>query len=202
MKKTLIAAAACAAALCAAQPAFAAATVQSCTSNTTNTCTITFNGSTGQYGNSTVTRSPFSDSYLFDLGTGLLSLDLTTTFANATQDIDFSLVQVGTGGNMINVPFVMGTDETYRITGLAVTAGTYMLNLTGARDGGNNNSAFRASYTGNIAFAATPAVPEPATWAMMILGMGAVGFAMRSAKRRSNVKFDAKIKAITAGALA
>lgn len=32
--------------------------------------------------------------------------------------------------------------------------------------------------------AATPAVPEPATWALMILGMGAVGFAMR---RRSKV---------------
>jgi hypothetical protein len=33
--------------------------------------------------------------------------------------------------------------------------------------------------------AATGAVPEPATWAMMILGMGAVGFAMR--RRRKNV---------------
>gem|GEM_PF-5495364 len=46
------------------------------------------------------------------------------------------------------------------------------------------------------------AVPEPATWAMMILGIGAVGFAMRSAKRRSDGKFDAKIKRITAGATA
>ncbi len=42
------------------------------------------------------------------------------------------------------------------------------------------------------------AVPEPATWAMMILGMGAVGFSMRSAKRRSEKKFDAKIKRMTA----
>ncbi|WP_232474386.1 PEPxxWA-CTERM sorting domain-containing protein [Sphingomonas sp. MA1305] len=32
--------------------------------------------------------------------------------------------------------------------------------------------------------AATAAVPEPGTWAMMILGMGAVGLAMRSVKRR------------------
>ena len=46
------------------------------------------------------------------------------------------------------------------------------------------------------------AVPEPATWAMMILGMGAIGFSMRSAKRRSDRKFDAKIKRITEGALA
>ena len=46
------------------------------------------------------------------------------------------------------------------------------------------------------------AVPEPATWAMMILGMGAVGYALRSAKRRSEEKFDAKIKKITYGAIA
>lgn len=190
MKKILIAGATLAAALCASQPAFAAATVQSCGSNTTSTCTISFNGSTGQYGNQTVTVSPFTDSYLFDLGTGLLSLDLTTTYANAAQNINFSLVRVGTGGNMINVPFVMGTDETYRITGLAVNAGTYLLSLTGARATGNSNSAFNASYTGNIAFAATPAVPEPATWALMILGMGAVGYAMRRrAKVNTSVRF-------------
>lgn len=36
-----------------------------------------------------------------------------------------------------------------------------------------------------IGSAATGAVPEPATWAMMLLGMGAVGFAMR--RRKGNV---------------
>ena len=36
----------------------------------------------------------------------------------------------------------------------------------------------------NFSFSAA-AVPEPATWAMMILGMGAVGFAMR--RRNKNV---------------
>jgi hypothetical protein len=43
------------------------------------------------------------------------------------------------------------------------------------------------NFNSNISFAitqATGAVPEPATWAMMILGMGAVGFAMR---RKSKV---------------
>jgi hypothetical protein len=61
-------------------------------------------------------------------------------------------------------------------------------------------STYGANGLGTFSVAApTGAVPEPATWAMMILGMGAVGFAMRSAKRRSDAKFDAKIKAITAG---
>lgn len=46
------------------------------------------------------------------------------------------------------------------------------------------------------------AVPEPATWAMMIVGMSAVGFAMRRKMRESNAKFDAHIKAVTCGAAA
>lgn len=36
---------------------------------------------------------------------------------------------------------------------------------------------------------ATPAVPEPATWAMMILGMGAVGFAMRRRNKDVSTSF-------------
>lgn len=36
-----------------------------------------------------------------------------------------------------------------------------------------------------------PAVPEPATWAMMILGMGAVGYAMRRQKAAGQVSYAA-----------
>ena len=32
-----------------------------------------------------------------------------------------------------------------------------------------------------------PAVPEPGTWAMMLLGFGAIGFSMRSRRRRSGL---------------
>jgi hypothetical protein len=45
-------------------------------------------------------------------------------------------------------------------------------------------------------------VPEPATWAMMIVGFGAIGLAMRSTARRSEQKFDAKVKRISEGAVA
>lgn len=61
----------------------------------------------------------------------------------------------------------------------------------------------RFGYTGTITSLASvfevAAVPEPASWAMMLVGFGAVGLAMRSAKRRSDVKFDMKIKRIAAG---
>ncbi|WP_260599889.1 PEPxxWA-CTERM sorting domain-containing protein [Sphingomonas endolithica] len=46
--------------------------------------------------------------------------------------------------------------------------------------------------------AVTPAVPEPATWAMMILGMGAIGFAMRRRMKVSEVNFTNKVRAIAA----
>ncbi|MEH3159091.1 MAG: PEPxxWA-CTERM sorting domain-containing protein [Sphingomonas taxi] len=82
------------------------------------------------------------------------------------------------------------------------TFGTFNLSsafsgLTSARitaTGPNTNAEF---VLDNVTV--TSAVPEPASWAMMILGMGAVGYALRSAKRRSNAKFDAKIKRMTAG---
>lgn len=45
-------------------------------------------------------------------------------------------------------------------------------------------------------------VPETSTWLMMIGGFGALGAAIRSVKRRSEAKFDAKIKQITEGAVA
>lgn len=51
---------------------------------------------------------------------------------------------------------------------------TYSINLMG---GGQSVTAFAQIGSGFAAPAG--AVPEPATWAMMMLGMGAVGFAMR-----------------------
>ena len=43
---------------------------------------------------------------------------------------------------------------------------------------------------------ATGAVPEPATWAMMILGMAATGFAMRRRIKISEANFTNKVRAI------
>ena len=55
---------------------------------------------------------------------------------------------------------------------------------------------------GTFSTAVTAVVPEPTTWAMMILGFGAIGISLRATKRRSNQKFDTKKKGITDGARA
>ena len=43
------------------------------------------------------------------------------------------------------------------------------------------------------------AVPEPSTWLIMLFGFGMIGYGMRTAKRRSDEKFEIKIKNITYG---
>ena len=57
-------------------------------------------------------------------------------------------------------------------------AGTYDLILVGRAYG-------NSSYSGTINADVTAAVPEPATWAMMLVGFGAVGYTMR--RRKSKV---------------
>lgn len=57
--------------------------------------------------------------------------------------------------------------------------------------GAYGDAYFKASLSSGVA-----AVPEPATWAMMILGMGAVGYAMRRRIKVSEVNFTNHVRAI------
>jgi hypothetical protein len=80
--------------------------------------------------------------------------------------------------------------------GTTATAGNTTYTMTGFgwdRSPANNVSPFnigsggdRADYTGQFSFdQVNGAVPEPATWAMMMIGFGMVGFGLR---RRSKIK--------------
>lgn len=84
--------------------------------------------------------------------------------------------------------------------GTSATVGNMTYTLTGFgwdRSRANNVSRFSAApgddpsdYTGQFSFSAVSgAVPEPATWAMFILGFGAIGGALR---RRGNAVRSAK----------
>ena len=90
----------------------------------------------------------------------------------------FNGVSVFTGATTTGQAF------TARTSGIVTLAGgTYDLTFQ-ALDSGGDNSAF----IDGVSVAA--AVPEAATWGMMILGFGAMGFAMRRrAKVRTNVSF-------------
>jgi len=75
------------------------------------------------------------------------------------------------------------------ILGAQVYAGQSLASL-GLTDG--TSFVYRSSsdsLTINIGQTVTAAVPEPATWGMMILGMGAIGFIMRRRNVTTRVKF-------------
>ena len=146
--------------------------------NTVNNIDFTFG-----YSNSDTT-SPFSEtvSWMNNLS-GLYSISLTTSAvtANGPTDVDISAAFV-TGTNIIGQlnlnPDLANTDlsETYRLLGQALGAGTYTLTVEGTRGA-------IGSYGGNVAFQ-SDAVPEPATWALMLLGFGAIGWQLR--RRRTS----------------
>lgn len=51
-----------------------------------------------------------------------------------------------------------------------------------------------------VVLAAVPGrLPEGATWGMLLVGFGAVGFALRKAKALSDARFEEKIKRLAAG---
>ena len=101
-------------------------------------------------------------------------------------------------GNASNIVFnfnnasftrsVLGTSVTLTGTGVFsngtaadTTAGMFTL-ATSSQNG--MSSDFNFTFTSNLSSAAA-AVPEPATWAMMLVGIGMMGFAMR--RRKKNV---------------
>jgi hypothetical protein len=105
---------------------------------------------------------------------GLYSFSFTTSSANV--NIAQALVS-GTGllGPLSLVKTVDdGTAEQWKLSNYALDAGTYRLTILGSAPGIGD------SLTGTINFAA---VPEPATWALMIGGFGLIGAAARRRTR-------------------
>jgi hypothetical protein len=74
--------------------------------------------------------------------------------------VNFNILSTGTQEfrNLLNQVIVSGANNTLFVSGTT---------------GGN------AAFSGNLSFAAQSAVPEPATWAFMLVGFGAVGYSMR-----------------------
>jgi len=101
-----------------------------------------------------------------------------TSIAVGNNDADFDAVFL-TGGSIVgqfDIPEAMiSTDpfEIFGILGLNLGAGTYTLHLQGTSTG-------NGAFGGNVAFTS---VPEPATWGMMLLGFGAIGYAIRRRRR-------------------
>lgn len=140
------------------------------------------------FGHVGIPLGAFTDLFQFTIpqtgiGSGSVTTG-TTTFAGIT-DLDFSSVLVNgiaatptyrDLSNAVCTTLGVGTcgaTETYSINSVPITAGVLnTISISGTSRG-------NGSFGGNATFTPTPGVPEPSTWAMMLLGFGAIGFAMR-----------------------
>ncbi len=131
-----------------------------------------------QFSNGGISTSSFTDYVLLDVTPYRdLTASLSSTSAGAftfktfglyTGDINGAntLVETGVVGNIFANLSFGGLNE----TGLG---GNYFLKITGIQSGSG-------SYNGNITL--TSAVPEPETYAMMLAGLGLMGFVARRRK--------------------
>ncbi len=103
-----------------------------------------------------------------------------------TQDVDLTFLIKSGLSNLAAT--LNGTPITFKQNGTSfagnlsttVASGQQILQITGT-------SAGKGSYSGNVSF--TSAVPELATWLMMIAGIGFTGFAMRRRKPAYSVNY-------------
>lgn len=131
-------------------------------------------GYSANFGNNGV-GAMFNDSYKFSMpvgssgngGANVISLGgngvIFTAFT--LYETSIGLVSGGTGGTTSSLNFSGGA-----------VPGAYTLNVAGHK----TNSDLAGSYAGNVVVSP---VPEPKTYAMMLLGLGLMGF---SARRRMN----------------
>jgi hypothetical protein len=123
----------------------------------------------------------FDDTFSFLLfSDGVGSGSVSTSFSSAVNSL---IIQSVTVNGTITIPV---TVDSAGFTGasagnIPLFAGQNSIRITGI-------AGVNASYGGNITFAPN-AVPEPATWAMMLVGFGMVGSAMRYRRRSTKVVY-------------
>jgi hypothetical protein len=161
MIKSFVAAAAL---MAAASSAFATATVVNLTQSASNP--LDYTG-----GFNLVHNGAFTDTFTFTpvFSSSLVSAVLTSIGFTSVTDINFTSVKL----NGVSLNIVNGlVDSASTLTQLNIS-GPLSLVVSGT-------SGLNASYSGTINV--TAAVPEPETYALMLGGLGLVGFAARRRK--------------------
>lgn len=120
------------------------------------------------FGNTPGTSGKFLDLFTFTTPkAGRVSITLDSAISGPLTNVNFRHNHVAINGTPLST-LSTGTIELLQIVNQPVAAGLQTLSIEG--------SAQRfGTYTGNVTFA----VPEPAAWTLMILGLGGIGFAMR-----------------------
>lgn len=146
--------------------------------------TPTISGASGSFENPNVTCTTgntvpcqFTDTVSFVTPAGFNSVSsiISSTFNvnNPATQLNFtSVVLNGFAFTIQNGNFDLAT-----LNAIPLAAGaTNTLTITGQTFGD-------ASLSGTLSFGTVAAVPEPGTWALMLLGFGAIGYSMRRRRR-------------------
>ena len=138
----------------------------------------------GNFGNSGIAAGCFTDTFTFTLPTnGFGSGTVTTSASTLSSSTDLDFTSVFINGSLANLTKLNGGLYEVAFANMVPITALQLNTLTV-----NYVSRGAGAYGGQLSFIpSATAVPEPAAWAMMILGMGVVGFALRSAKRKSKV---------------
>lgn len=177
-----------------------AGSVTGVNANTGSGLIVSASGFNSFSGNLNSVGSTFSVANLFTIGTGESSVDLDDLFSKpVTVNLAFTsptgTSPTSTGGSSVGYYSLFGSCSLFAGNGGcgAVTwgaptvfsfgnGGQFSLDLTDVTFGTPGSKIVGGTFK-----LLTPSVPEPATWAMMILGMGAAGAMMR--RRRQSVSF-------------
>ncbi|MGN7999508.1 FxDxF family PEP-CTERM protein [Sphingomonas sp. 22176] len=174
MYRTLIVAAATAAALVAVAPAQAATYFGPADMNITTAADGSISSSFGQSG---ITAGAFTHIYQFTLATdGLASGSLITSAVKLNGSNDLDLKSVFFNGVQLTGFFGSGLNEFVFANAVPIKAGVQNEITINGFSRGNG------SYGGQGVFVPS-GVPEPAAWGMMIGGFGLAGAAMRRTRR-------------------
>jgi len=127
-----------------------------------------------------IAEGDFEDVFAFTLPEdGVLSGSIQSTYTSDDNELTFTSVKVsGNAFSLLSFPGLhMGS-----IAMLALPGGGTQLIVKGVSPG------VAGSYTGHLTFTPTAVLPEPGAWALMILGFGGAGVALRARGRAQAVR--------------
>ena len=122
----------------------------------------------------------FTDVFNFMLTDDWLTNAQASSIILRGVDIDFTSILLD-GFAFVQTGFDPAA-EVWELDPVLLAAGPHVITVNGSSAGTTGGG----SYSGTINVA--PPVPEPATWAMLLLGFGAVGFTMRRRRRPALVQ--------------
>lgn len=158
---------------------FAIAAMTAPASATTFFLDVNPHGAVDIFGNTSTSKGAFRDDFVFSIPAGSISSFVSAIALSTSRDVAIWRAFLdGTRFTKIS----SGVVDLWTLPDTDVTAGWHEITVLGnwGKKGG--------AYTGGLSFTAA-AVPEPASWAMMISGFALVGAAMRRRRVKTNVSY-------------